>query len=72
VEQEVSEVERCTDDDVAVIELSGDEAPSVPPLEQAGAAALGDTFELSRETADVGVRHAAIIGRSYTRASSGA
>jgi hypothetical protein len=64
VKQEVSEVERCTDDDVAVVELSGDQASSVSLLEQAVAAALGDTLELSREAADVGGRHAASLGRT--------
>ena len=46
--QEVSEVERRTDDDMAVVELPCDQAPTVPPIEQAVAATFGDAVELSR------------------------
>jgi hypothetical protein len=56
-EQEVSEVERRTDDEVAVVELPRDQAPAVPPVEQPVAAPLGDTVELAGQAAEVGDPH---------------
>jgi hypothetical protein len=59
MEQEIAELERRADDDVAVVDLPRDQAPSVSPFEEAVAAALGDTVELSSQAADVGERQAA-------------
>ena len=52
MEQEVTKLERCADDDVAVVELSRDESPAVPPVEQTVAATFGDTFESSGQAAE--------------------
>jgi hypothetical protein len=53
MEEEVSELERRANHDVAVIELSSDQAPPIPPLEQTFAATLGDAVELGGQAADV-------------------
>jgi hypothetical protein len=50
-----------SDDDVAVVELAGDEAPAVPPVEQAVAATLGDAVELSGQPAEVGETHRLMV-----------
>src|SRR6266516_5782915 len=47
LEQEIAKVERRSDDDVAVVELPGDQAPAVPPVEQALSVSLGDAVKLS-------------------------
>ena len=57
MKQEIAEVERRTDDDVAAVQLPRDQAPAVSPVEQAVAATLGDTVELSSQSADVGEPH---------------
>jgi hypothetical protein len=49
--------ERRTDDDVAAVALPRDQAPAVSPVEQVAAATLGDTVELSSQSADVGEPH---------------
>ena len=46
-----------------VIELSGDQAAAIPPVEQAVAATLGHTVELSREAADLGEFHRVMFAR---------
>jgi len=61
LEQEISEVERRTDDDVAVVELPPDQAPAVPPVEQPVAAMLGDAVELSGQAAKVGDPHQIMV-----------
>ena len=61
VEQEISEVERRADDDVAVVELPRDQAPAIPPVEQPVAATLGDTVELGGEPAEVGDPHQVMV-----------
>ena len=57
LEQEIAEVERRTDHDVAVVELPRDQPPAVSPVEQALAATLSDPVELSSQTAYVGEPH---------------
>jgi hypothetical protein len=57
LKQEISEVEVRTDDHVAVVELTRDQAPAVAPLEQAVAATFDDTVELAGQAADVGEPH---------------
>lgn len=61
VDQEVPELERRADDDVAVVELPRDETPAVPPVEHAAATLLADALELSGEAAEVGELHAGIV-----------
>ena len=61
LEQEVSKLERRTNDDVAVVELPRHEAPAIPPIEQAVASSLGDTVELRSQAAEVRERHRAIV-----------
>jgi hypothetical protein len=51
--QEVSEIERRTNDDVPVVELSSHETALVPPVEQPSRGTLGDSFELGGEAAQV-------------------
>jgi hypothetical protein len=70
LEQEVSEAERRTDDDMAVIELPGDQSPAVPPVKQAAAARLGDAVELSCEAAHVVELHRVMVARTNTRMPS--
>jgi hypothetical protein len=57
MEQEIAEVERRTNDDVAFVELPSDQASAVSPVEQAAAATLRDPVELSSQAADVGEPH---------------
>jgi hypothetical protein len=57
MEQEIAEVERRSDDDVAVVDLPSDQASAVSPVEQAAAPTLGDPVKLSSQAADVGEPH---------------
>ena len=63
MEEEVPEVERRPDDDVALVELPCHEAAVKPPVEQALAATLGNTVELRRETAQVVEPHTGMFTR---------
>lgn len=65
LEQEVSRLERRTNDDVAVVELPRHQAAAIPPIKQALPTTLGDTIELGSETTEVRDRHRVIVaGRS--------
>ena len=61
MEQEVPEVERRANDDVAVIALPGDQTSAIAPVEQAIAVTLDDTIELSRQPAEVGQLHQTMV-----------
>jgi hypothetical protein len=61
LEQEIAKVKRCSDDDVGVVELPGHQAPAVSPVEQAVATTLGDPVKLSRQTAEMGELHHAML-----------
>jgi len=61
LQQEVSEVERGTYDDAAVVKLPSDQAPAVPPVEQALAASFGDAVELSGQAAEIGEPHQVML-----------
>jgi hypothetical protein len=65
--QDVSEVERRTNDDVTVVELSSHEAAAVPPVEEPSRGALGDSFELGGEAAQVFRPHPFIVARVGAR-----
>jgi hypothetical protein len=53
VEQEVPELERRADDDVALVELPRDQAPVVAPVEEPFAASLDDAVQLGDEAAQI-------------------
>ncbi|HEX3326172.1 MAG TPA: hypothetical protein VHV50_04175, partial [Actinomycetota bacterium] len=57
LEQEVSKLERRTNDDVAVIELPRHQAAAITPMKQALPTTLGDTVELGGQAAEVRERH---------------
>ena len=72
-EQVVSELERRTDDDVAVVELPRHQAAAIPPIKQALPTTLGDTVQLGSEATEVRERHRVIVagfGRSEAAARS--
>ena len=48
LEQEIPEVELRTDDDVVVVELPGDQASAIPPVQPTVTTPLGYTVEVSR------------------------
>ena len=68
MEKEVSEVEGRTDDNVAVVELSRDQASSVSPVKPAVAAMLGDTIELGGQAAEVCELHQVMLACHTMRA----
>ena len=65
--QEVSEIERRTDDDVTVVELSSHQTPAVPPVEQASPGTLGDSVELGSEPTQVFKPHQFMVARADDR-----
>jgi hypothetical protein len=69
LEQEVSKLERRTNDDVAVVELPRHQAAAIPPMKQALPTTLGDAVELGSQAAEVRERHRVIVAcRSRTSA----
>src|SRR5690349_8729868 len=56
-DEEIPRVEGRADDDVAAIELPGDQAAVVAPIEQSVAAALRDAVEPSGQRAEIGEQH---------------
>src|SRR5262249_28225484 len=70
-EEEIPGVERCADDDVAVVELSRDQSPAVPPVEQTVAATFGHTVELGGQAAEIGDLHRAMPACPPCKASGG-
>ncbi len=61
LEQEVSKLERRTNDDVAVVELPRHQAAAIPPIKQALPTPLGDTVELGSQAAEVRECHRVIV-----------
>jgi BNR repeat protein len=79
VEKKIPEVEGRADDDVGAVELPRDQAPVIPPVEEASAAALGDTVELGGEATQVFRLHklmlavaALLLGALLTAGAAGA
>ena len=60
-EQEVSKLERRTNDDVGVVELPRHQAAAIPPSKQTLPTTLGNTAELGNQGADVRECHRVIV-----------
>lgn len=63
VEQQVSKLERCTNDDVAAVELPRHQTAAIPPGTQPIPTTLGDTLELGGQVAEVSELHRVIVAR---------
>jgi hypothetical protein len=57
LDEKIANVEGRADDDVAVVELPGDEATVLAPVEEPVASALGHAVELGGQAAEVVERH---------------